>query len=245
MSTIEQKGIAPSWTWGSSARVTSVDNTMTPSVQLAAVNLPEPAVCSLYFQVQIVVPSTDVLAAVGAFSLFMLQGVGRVTVPRTITFDSQPAIDSPLEFTLPFVPLHALQVNVQQICHDIATSPLTTEVYLVMSPITRIAAEKGKDPMVFGMSLPGEADSMDHELVAELEAEAPSVAAIMAADAEGRVLEEPEEPEVVTVEDQQIEAIANHLATRLGREPTDQEILTAYERLQRRRRRRAWRRRGQ
>jgi hypothetical protein len=240
------KGIVPSWTWGSSTRLLSVDNTMSPSAQLAAVTLPEPAVCSLYFQVQIVTPSSDLFAAISAFTLNLLQGVGRVVVPRQISFDSQPSVGGPIEFTLPFVPLHALQVNVQQICHDIVSSPIETEIYLVLSPLTRIAQNKVKDAMVFGMALPGEADSLDDQQLEELETESPTVNEIMRADFapsvegagdegdEGDEGEEErdEEPRIVSPEKAIIQDIVRALTSRLGRRPSRREAMDAVARFQ-------------
>lgn len=231
--TVLPKGIPPSWTWGRSLRVESVDNTLTQSAQLAQVTFPEPAVCTLYFQVAIVQPSVDPFAAVGAFTLNLFQGIGRVTVPRQISFDSQPAINAPLEFTIPFLPVHALEVNVQQVCHDIVASPIVTECYLMISPITRIDAKTAKDAMVFGMSLPGEADSLDDELLGELETEAPSVADVMVADATGTPVEvltpeqeAPDESQII------VRGILARLTERLGRPPTRAEAQTAVKRVQ-------------
>jgi hypothetical protein len=225
----------------------SIDNNPTPSAQLAAVTLPEPAVCSLYFQITIVTPSTDNFAAIAAFTLNLLQGVGRVVIPRTITFDSQPSVAGPIEFTIPFVPLHALQVNVEQVCHDIVLSPIETEIYMVLSPITRIAASKVKDAMVFGMDLPGEADSLDDQQLEELETESPTVNQIMHADfspvvdgsdgseePEGEEAEEEEEPErrVLSAEQAIVQDIVSLLARRLGRPPTRKEARDALQRFQ-------------
>ena len=241
------KSIVPSWTWGSSTRLISLDNNPSPSAQLAAVTLPEPAVCSLYFQISIVTPSTDPFAAIAAFTLNLLQGVGRVVVPRQISFDSQPAVGMPIEFTIPFVPLHALQVNVEQVCHDIVLSPIETETYLVLSPLTRIAADKVKDAMVFGMALPGEADSLDNDLLEELETEGPTVNQVMHADFAPTVdgseepnepdePEEPEEPEeeprIVSPEKAIIQDIVRLLTQRLGRPPTRKEAKDAVQRFQ-------------
>lgn len=238
----DRTSIIPSWTWGSSTRLVSVDNTMSASQQLAAVTLPEPAVCSLYFQISIVVPSTDSFAAIGAFTINLLQGIGRVTVPRQISFDSQPSVYAPIEFTMPFVPLHALQVNVQQICHDIVSSPIETEIYLVLSPITRIASKEAKDAMTFGMALPGEADSLDDDMVAELEAESPTVASIMANEARARGQQQPEAeglegedeeaPEVLSADQAVVQDIVAALTERLGRRPSRTEAESAVRRFQ-------------
>jgi hypothetical protein len=223
--------IPQSWTWGSSVRVLSVDNTISPSLQLGAVTLPEPAVCSLYFQVTITRASTDPLAAVRAYTLNLLQGVGRVTIPRQITFDAQPAVGAPIEFTLAFMPLHALQVNVQQLCQNIVASPMETECYLVLSPLHRVAAAPAEQGMTFGMDLPGEADELDHELVQELEEDCPTVAAVMAAGdddsvAEPEIIERPSEARVI------VDQIIARLTERLGRPPTRPEAEAAVRRMQ-------------
>jgi hypothetical protein len=223
--------IAPSWTWGSSTRVLSVDNTISPSQQLASISLPEPAVCTLYFQCSVTKASVDAGAAIRAFTLNLLEGIGRVTIPRQITFDAQPAIDAPIEFTLPFVPLHALQVNVQQICQLIVTDPIETECYLVLSPLTRVPAPVAQGAMKFGMSLPGEADSLDDELLGELETESPTVAEVMAFDATGTPgeIEEPEVPDESRII---VRRIIARLTERLGRPPTREEASAAVKRVQ-------------
>jgi hypothetical protein len=232
--------IPHSWTWGSSVRVLSVNNTISPSLQLAAVTLPEPAVCSLYFQVAITQASTDPLATVRAYTLNLLQGIGRVTIPRQITFDAQPAVGAPIEFTLAFMPLHALQVNVQQLCQNIVASPMETECYLVLSPLHRVAASPSDQGMTFGMDLPGEADELDHELVQELEEDCPTVAAVMAAGddsvAEPEIIERPSEARVI------VDQIIARLTERLGRPPTRPEAEAAVRRVQERLDRRGGRR---
>lgn len=223
--------IPASWTWGSSIRVLSRDNNMSPSLQLAAVTLPEPAVCTLYFQVAITQASTDPLATIRTYTVNLLQGIGRVTVPRQIVFDAQPAVGAPIEYTLPFMTIHALQVNVQQLAQNIVASPIETECYLILAPLTRVAEAPEGAPIDFGMALPGEADSLDHELVAELQEEGPTVAQVMAAEAD--VADQPDElVEVMSPEQAIVQDIVAHLRDRLGRAPTRPELKAAVQRVQ-------------
>lgn len=229
-------GIAPSFTWGSSARVISTLANLSQSAQLAQVTLPEPAVCSLYFQTRIT-RSNNLAATIKVFTLNLLQGIGRVTVPRQISFASQPAISQPIEFTLPFVPLHALQVNVSQVAVGLSTlaDELETETYLVLAPLTRVAAATAKDAMRFGMALPGEADSLDDDMRDELEAEAPTVAEIMGREVTGEIEDpEPEPPPPLSPERSIVDQIVNELRIRLGRAPTRAEAQAAVARVQKR-----------
>lgn len=226
--------IAPSFTWGSSTRMISTLNALTQSAQLAQVTLPEPSVCTLYFQTRIA-RNTNLAAVVSVFTLNLLQGLGRVTVPRQISFAAQPAMVQPIEFTLPFVPLHALQVNVSQTCTglSVGTDELETETYLVLAPLTRMK-DKTPNEMKFGMAMPGEADSLDDDQREELEAEAPTVAEIMGREVTGEIEPEPE-PEtelVLTPEASIVQGIIAELRTRLGRAPTRQEAEAAVTRVQ-------------
>jgi len=174
--------IAPTWTWGSSATLRA-DNTTAPgpppqfgrvvSAQLAQVSLPEPAVCTIYFQVAMssAIPS-DVIEA---FTVNLNQGVGRTTIPRQLTYLGQPALGAPLEVTIPFIPLHALNVDVTMLVklNNPAGSLVVAECYLELSPITRIPQKEQK--LAFGMGLPGEADALDDALLEDLEGDSPSV----------------------------------------------------------------------
>ncbi len=227
--------IAPSFTWGSSAKCISTLSNLSASAQLAQVSLPEPAVCTLYFQTTIT-RSTNSAATIKVFTLNLLQGIGRVTVPRQISFAAQPALSQPIEFTLPWVPLHALQVNVSQVCNglSVATDELETETYLVLAPLTRIAIPKSEQ-MKFGMALPGEADSLDDDMRDELEAEAPTVAEIMGREMTGEIEPEPEpdpEPPPMSAEGSIVSQIIAELTERLGRVPTRAEAKAAVARVQ-------------
>lgn len=229
------QSIAPSFTWGSSANLISTKDGVAVGAQLAAVNLPEPTVCTLYFQTRITRDTTPVgSGTIQVFTLNLFQGVGRVTVPRQISFAAQPAKVQPIEFTLQFVPLHALQVNITQTAAGIpgiGSWELETETYLVLAPLTRIAQPKAEQ-MKFGMALPGEADSIDDDLRDELEAESPTVAEIMRQD-----IEEPSsrggqyEPPPTQAGSLVGEIIAQ-LTERLGRPPNRAEAEAAVSRVQ-------------
>lgn len=225
--------IAPSFTWGSSTRMISTLNALTQSAQLAQVTLPEPSVCTLYFQTRIV-RNTNLAAVVSVFTLNLLQGLGRVTVPRQISFAAQPAMVQPIEFTLAFVPLHALQVNVSQTCAglSVGSDELETETYLVLAPLTRMK-DKTPNEMKFGMAMPGEADSLDDDMRDELEAEAPTVAEIMGREITGEIEDpEPEPLPPLSPERSIVDQIIGELRIRLGRAPTRQEAEAAVARVQ-------------
>lgn len=257
--------VSPSWTWGSSARLV-FDTSGTPgtivnaSAQLAQVSLPEPAICSFYLQAKLIV--TDPLDTIESFTVNLLEGVGRVTIPRQITFDGQPSNVSPLEYTLPFVPVHALNVNVEaSVNHrsELERPQCDVEIYFVLSPITRIPQQAQK--LAFGMGLPGEADDLDDELRGELEAEGPTAAEVMA---HGRDQEDGSSPQVDGDDEEQgdeeqgdeepaeqprvqrvpgwVLALIDALTERYGRRPTRTELRAAIARRQRRAMRRDQRR---
>lgn len=226
-------GIPPSWTWGSSARI-SMSPTLgsTISAQLAQVTLPEPAVCTLYFQAIASITNPDV-TSVGEFTLNLNQGIGRVTIPRQVSFAGQPSSQSPLEWTMPFVPLHALNVDVEATAdfRDFNGGEIDIQIYLLVAPITRIPMA-GK--MEFGMSLPGEADALDDELRTDLEDETPTTQEIMSHEADQRVHgdddggDEPQEAPAWMLE------LVDALARRLGRAPRRAELRAAVERMRER-----------
>jgi hypothetical protein len=185
-----QTAVEPTWTWGSSASVKADTtsavgappfNVRTVTAQLAQISLPEPAVCSLYFQASATFNHND--DTIQALTLNLYEGVGRVTVPRQITFPGQPAPGAPVEFTLAFTPLHSLQVDITlavQLQH--ADSVIELQTFFILTPVTRIPQKEQK--LAFGMALPGEADDLDDELRQDLEAEGPTAAQAVA---EGRV----------------------------------------------------------
>lgn len=234
--------LKPSWMWGSSSALTLRGGTTFAerfSAQLAQVSLPEPAVCSLYLQAEIQSQSTPLLN-VGAFTISLSEGVGRVTVPRNLTFLGQPAGGSPLELTIPFVPVHALQVQVFATLGGIIDpgDELVIQTYFVLSPLTRIPDEV--QPLTFGMSEPGEADSLDDDMLDELEQETPTVQEILTA---GEPSEPEPEPEVIierTPRSALIEQTIAELEQRLGRRPSKPELVAALARIDARRARRGF-----
>jgi len=231
--------IDPTWTWGSSAAFTlTFGGDFSTSQQLAQVTLPEPAVCSIYFQASASI-NDPALASVGTFSLNLTQGLGRVSVPRSIDFAGQPSFDSDLEFTIPFIPLHALQAEVQCIGDLSPGGSITIQVYLVLSPLTRIPQQQQK--LKFGMALPGEADALDDELLENLEGDAPTVADIMGQEAQHRVQGDDgdddgdDEPQAAPA---WMMDLVDALTKRLGRAPNRQELRAAVERMRARQARR-------
>jgi hypothetical protein len=224
--------IPASWMWGSSQTLTIVSaGPTTPagaSGQLANVQLPEPAVCSLYFQATII-RRTLPTNLVQAYTLNLVTGLGRVVVPRQIAYIAQPAFGSPLEVTIPFLPLHSLQVNVEALGSGIgAGNELVIETYFTMAPITRI--NEKTSPLLFGMAQPGEADSLDHEMLEELEAESPTVQQILT----GERSPEPDVEIVSTPRQRLIERVIVSLEQRLGRRPTKQQVRAALARIDQR-----------
>ena len=238
------RNVDPTWTWGSSAEL-SLSPTLgaTVSKQLAQVQLPEPAVCSLYFQATARITNPAV-TSIGVFTLNLTQGLGRVTIPRQVSFAGQPSDQGPLEWTLPFIPLHALQVDVT--CtgdfRGETGGQIDVQIYFVIAPITRIPQSIQK--LQFGMAEPGEADSMDDELRENLEEESPSVAEIMGQEAHHRVhgadddgadddgADEPQEAPAWMLD------LVDSLAQRLGRAPSRAELARAVARVRERQARR-------
>lgn len=237
-----QTAVNPTWTWGSSALLSlgnavGADN----STQLAQVTLPEPAVCSLYMQAVATSSSPDI--SVGAFTLNLSQGLGRVTIPRQVTFAGQPSVGGPLEWTLPFIPLHALQVDVECTGDFRNDTPgqLDIQIYFVIAPITRIPQKIQK--LQFGMALPGEADALDDELLENLEGDAPTVSEIMGNEAEHRIHGEGDDDDDGGDDPQAAPAwmldLVDALTQRLHRAPTRAELRKAVDRMRERQARRA------
>lgn len=251
--------ISPSWTWGSSATIdiptTNAGTTVSASAQVAQVSLPEPAVCSFY--VQATWRGTSPLDVVRVFTVNLSEGIGRVTVPRQVSFQFQPAINAPLEFTLPFVPVHALQVNVEASVDIVSEDPaghVFIDVYFVLSPITRIPQQQQK--LAFGMALPGEADDMDDELRQDLEAEGPTARdAVMQGRRRVDASNDHEEGEGEDEDEEEGEderpqppawllTVVDQLTRRYGRKPTMPELRAAVTRLRARRARMRQSRKG-
>jgi hypothetical protein len=202
------------------------------SAQLMQVTLPEPAVCSVYFQASMT--TSDPGNTLQLLSVNLNEGVGRVTVIREVTFLSQPAINSPLEFTLPFVPVNALNVDVLVTGSFLTGSgPQTIDVdmTMILSPITRIPQKEQK--LTFGMAMPGEADALDDELRSELEAEGPTAAAtVMHAHGEAHEDDEPEPDDQVERVPPWVMLLIKQLERRLGRPPSLPELRRAVQRRQ-------------
>jgi hypothetical protein len=239
--------VDPTWTWGSSASLEIINplggagGVPTNSAQLAQVTLPEPAVCSLYMQAT-VRSDNPAQHTVGEFTMNLIQGVGRVAVPRTITFSGQPSVDGPLEWTMPFVMLHSLQVDITATGEfaDAMAGQLDLQVYFIISPITRIPQKVQE--LKFGMQLPGEADALDDELREDLEEESPTTQEVMSQEAHHRVHgddgdddggDEPQQAPAWMLE------LVEALSQRLGRLPKRSELRMAVKRLRERQARRA------
>jgi hypothetical protein len=239
--------VDPTWTWGSSAALELSTSGLLSGVvfqnsaQLAQVTLPEPAVCSLYFQATASIDN-PISASVAVFTLNLLQGLGRVTIPRSISFAGQPADGQPLEFTIPFLPLHSLQVDVTCTADldEEVQSKIALQIYLVISPITRIPQSQQK--LKFGMQLPGEADALDDELREDLEDESPTTQEVMSQEADHRVHgddsdddggDEPQAAPAWMLE------LVDALSARLGRAPKRSELRAAVQRMRERQQRRA------
>ncbi len=230
--------VEPTWTWGSSATLSlSRQLGLFHSAQLAQVTLPEPAVCSLYFQASARI-SDPAHTSVGVLTLNLVQGVGRVAFPRQVSFAGAPSDLSPIEWTMPFVPLHSLQVDVEasaDLVFQAEGGEIDIQMYFVISPITRIPQKIQK--VQFGMSTPGEADAMDDELLENLEEEAPSVAEIMGKEAHARVHGEDDDDDGGD-EPQGAPAwmldLVDALSSRLGRAPKRSELRAAVARMRER-----------
>lgn len=246
-------GVSPTWTWGSSTTVnlgqTSGFGAFKVGAQLAQVSLPEPANCSIYCQAALRV--TDPVDVVGIFTLNLNEGIGRTTVPRQLSFANQPAISAPLEFTVPFMPVHALNVDVQiQGVQNsvVPTNVIAVDIYFVIAPFTRIPQKVQQ--IQFGMAMPGEADDLDDELRQDLEAEGPTAqAAVMQGRQRvdgsndhvrrGRAEPEQQQPEEgVQRAPAWLLQVVDQLANRYGRQPTRTELKQAVQRLRARRARR-------
>lgn len=245
MTSPAQTPVNPTWTWGSSA-IIRLQSEPTSSVQLAQISLPEPAVCSIYLQARIIF-NLDPRDTVQAFTVNLIQGVGRVAVPRTLVFQAQPAVNSPLELTIPWVPLHALQVNIEAQGLFFSGAPdLQIETYMILSPLTRIPQKEQQ--LAFGMATPGEADDLDDGLREELEAEGPTVQEIMSAGqtsgdaSDGDAVEGDEGDDEGDDEGElsPLDRLRHQMEQRLGRPPTRIEVALTVKRLKAR----AARRRG-
>ena len=234
------KGVEPTWTWGSSAMVSlSPTLGLRNSTQLAQVSLPEPAVCSVYFEATARITNPAV-TSIGVLTINLNQGVGRVTIPRQMSFAGQPSNLAQLQVTIPFLPLHSLNVDVE-VTGDfpiVGGGEIDVQMFLVVTPITRIPQKIQE--LQFGMATPGEADALDDELLENLEGEAPSVAEIMGQEADQRVHgdagagddddggDEPQGAPAWMLD------LVDALSARLGRAPKRSELRAAVTRMRER-----------
>ena len=167
--------------WGASTRIafdsTGV-NVFRPT-QVGDVRLPEACVCTIYFQAEVISPAS-VAGVVNSLNLELIIGLGLTVSRRTISFAGVPVIGTPLQFTIPYQP--AANVLAQVSANAAAVTPGDTfelQCTLQVSPLARMPVTK--EPLKFGMALPGEADALDDELVADLEQQHPEEADIMRA----------------------------------------------------------------
>ncbi len=246
MTTQQGTAVDPTWTWGSSSTLLLSNATANnASAQLAQVSLPEPAVCSLYLQAKVRDIVNPEATRIGTFTVNLSQGLGRVTVPRQVSFSNQPSVNGPLEWTLPFVPLHALQVDVTATAlFDSPESSIELQLYFVLSPLTRIPQKEQK--LVFGMGLPGEADDIDDDLAGELEAEGPSVIESMREGRQDVDGSSPEERDDDAEREPQLDRgpawlipLIERMTRTLGRQPSVPELSRAVRRVRQRLARRA------
>lgn len=200
--------------WGSrlDLRFTSASGNNSDSGQLADIRMPQPAACSIYFQAEIVSGT----GSVNNIFVSLLLGLGRTTVNRTVAYAFQPAAGAPLQVNFPSQPLVSLLANVQGFgTSTVVGQDLIVACTIEVAPITSFPLNK--EPLDFGMALPGEADSLDDDMREDLEHDAPSVQQIM--DAE----DEPEEERRIILP-KEFRPVIERLTRRLGRKPTLGEI---------------------
>lgn len=214
--------------WGSSTPLQIIGTTPTSGVsaQVADVRMPEPLVCTVYFQAEF----SGGAGTIQALTLNLHAGLGRTTVNRSLSFLGQPAPGNGLEFTIPFLPMVNLLVDVVVLGFAAPGSPevvngvpaFTLTLTLQAAPLNR--AHFQQEMKSFGMALPGEADSLDDELERDLEPSVPAVEIITSA-----------EPSPAN---RLIEQTIAALTSRLGRRPTKPEVRLALARIDARRARR-------
>lgn len=221
--------------WGSSTRIgfdSSGVNTFKP-FQVADVRLPEACVVSMYFQVEVISPAS-VAGVVNSLNLELIIGLGLTVARRTISFAGVPVIGSPLQVTIPYQP--AANVLAQVSANASASTPgetLELLCTLQVSPLARMPVVK--EPLKFGMALPGEADALDDELVADLEQQHPEEADIMRerqATGQGQMPGEPyeeeededEEPANALTVPAHLRNLVGRLERRLGRDVTIRDL---------------------
>lgn len=227
----EVKGQPPSWMWGASGELLlNGANQSRSTVQLAQVTLPRPAVCTVYLQAEIF-ENTAPAGYVQQLTIKLFTGLGRITIPRSWTFNMQPAPLSPLEFTIPFMPAHAVQAEVTALgVNVLPANYLRLMCQLQLSPITQIPQDG--QPLKFGMALPGEADGMDESMYEDLEETAPGAAELMRREQEAFGDEDGEDDELDDEEPaprrvvvpRQYQRMIDQLSRRLGRVATMRDL---------------------
>jgi hypothetical protein len=205
--------------WGSrlDLRFTSASGNNSDSGQLADIRMPQPAACSIYFQAEVISGT----GSVNNIFVSLLLGLGRTTVNRTVAYAFQPAAGAPLEVNFPSQPLVSLLANVQGFgTSTVLGQDLVVACTIEVAPITSFPLHD--EPMDFGMSVPGEADSLDDDMREDLEHDAPTREEIMEA-------REPEEPRRIILP-KKFRPLVERLTRELGRRPTLHEIKLAEHR---------------
>lgn len=220
--------------WGNSTRLaydTSGVNTFKP-FQVGDVRLPEACVCTIYFQCEVISPAS-VAGVVHSLNLELIIGLGLTVSRRTISWAGMPGIGTPLQFTLPYQPSASVMATVSANAGSL-TSNETFELLatLQVSPLARMPVHK--EPLKFGMALPGEADALDDELVADLEQQHPEEVDIMRARQASGMGQMPHPAEEEEEEDDEpanafrvprhLQNLVARLERKLGRVPTVRDL---------------------
>lgn len=210
--------------WGATETLQVIGLTPTQGVtqQVADVRMPEPLVCTVYLQVSFAAGS----GVIDLCTLTQQIGLGRTTVTQRRVFANQPDPSNDLTVTFQTVPMINLLANITingsaspTSSQVIGTNPaFTLNLTIQVAPITR--AKVTAEHKVWGMALPGEADSLDDELDTDIEPLQPT-------------------------HDQRamVELAVNQLQKRLGRRPAPGEVRAAVARMEARQARRAPQRR--
>ncbi|HEV8549237.1 MAG TPA: hypothetical protein VGQ57_09415 [Polyangiaceae bacterium] len=212
--------------WGSTVQLQIPGNTPTSglSIQVADVRMPEPLVCSVYFQADFAAGQGTVIG----LQLDSQVGLGRTTANERRIFPNQPVPTGSLIETFDHVPLitYLANVTVFGFADPGSTQTLpnpaggggsvpafTLNLTIQVAPITR--AKVTAEHQIWGMALPGEADELDDEMEKDLQ---------------------PLEP----THDQRavLQLVINQLQRRLGRRPSPGEVRAGVARMEARQERR-------
>ena len=206
--------------WGATETLQVVGITPTQGVtqQVADVRMPEPLVCTVYLQVSFAAGS----GTIDLCTLTQQIGLGRTTVTQRKVFPNQPDPTNDLVVVFQTVPMINLLANITvngsaspTSSQVIGTNPaFTLNLTIQVAPITR--AKVTAEHKVWGMALPGEADSLDDELDTDMQPLLP--------EHDQRAL---------------VQLAVNQLQKRLGRRPAPGEVRAAVERMEARQARRA------